>query len=37
VRHGADDFLRGFFEAKGLDWAASLIDQLPNSKPEITP
>jgi type IV secretion system protein TrbE len=26
-RHGADGFLRGFLEAKGLDWAAALIDQ----------
>ena len=26
-QHGAEGFLRGLLEAKGLDWAASLIDQ----------
>lgn len=35
-RHGADGFLRGFLEAKGLDWAAALIDQFPTLEQEIT-
>jgi type IV secretion system protein VirB4 len=30
-RHGAEGFLRGFLEAKGLDWAAALIDQFPTT------
>jgi type IV secretion system protein VirB4 len=36
-RHGADGFLRGVLEAKGLDWAAALIDQFPTNEQEITP
>jgi type IV secretion system protein VirB4 len=36
-RHGPDGFLRGFLEAKGLDWAAALIDQFPANEQEITP
>jgi type IV secretion system protein VirB4 len=36
-RHGAENFLRGFLEAKGLDWAASLADAFPTLNPEHHP
>ena len=35
-RHGADGVLRGFLGAKGLDWAAALIDQFPANEQETT-
>ena len=35
-RHRPNGFLRGFLEAKGLDWAAALIDQFPTLEQEIT-
>jgi type IV secretion system protein VirB4 len=36
-RHGPENFLRGFLEAKGLDWAASLADTFPTLNPESNP
>ena len=36
-RHGPENFLRGFLEAKGLDWAASLADAFPPLNPEHHP
>jgi type IV secretion system protein VirB4 len=36
-RHGPENFLRRFLEAKGLDWAASLTDEFPALNPESHP